>query len=104
MERLINASIHELVFAAQHLDQTDPDPRINCTDCVEAAQDCLTTVGLNVEAIQAAIVEATRGEPRKGAEGAKSGYRRQRREQRGNYQDDMMNSRWQMAKRQGRAA
>ena len=33
-ERLINISIHELVFAMQHISQDDPEDAINCLELV----------------------------------------------------------------------
>ncbi len=50
LKETINISIHELVFAAQFLDD----------DEIEEAQNCLTTIALNVESLQNQITIAAR--------------------------------------------
>jgi len=50
VERLVNAAIHELVFAMHHIGD----------DMTEDAQDCLTTVSANVSVIQEMVAAAVR--------------------------------------------
>ena len=46
IERTINACIHELVYALHHIEENE----------TEEAQDCLTTVGMNVDTVQQQIL------------------------------------------------
>ena len=55
IESLINSSIHELVFALQHLDQSLEGGGANRQEETAAAVDCLLAVGLNVDRIQEMI-------------------------------------------------
>lgn len=49
---LINCSIHELVFALQHMEQTTVVPGADNSSDLEAADDCLLTVTGNIGRIQ----------------------------------------------------
>lgn len=50
IERLVNASLRELVFGEKHAENNEPDE----------AQNCFTTVGMNVDRIQELIQENTK--------------------------------------------
>ncbi|GEM_PF-2215341 len=56
VERITNCTIHEMVFALQHLDQALDSG--NPVDDVEDSLNCLTTAGCNIDTIQQMIVAA----------------------------------------------